>query len=490
MRVFLAGLFHETNTFSGTTTRAADFRITRGADLLAERGNGSPIDGFLSAAAGYGWEVIPGIDCRAHPSGMPDDSVFERYWAELKPMLGAAISGGLDAIFLILHGAMATPNYPDVEGVLLERIRSVPGAERLPVFAVLDLHANVSPLMARHASALIPYRENPHTDARETAVRAARLLWRALTSGPVPCTHFLSSRMLLAPPSTGTSLSPMRDLAACARDLEVSAGHWEIGVAAGFAHADTPDTGLSFWVVSDRPEPCCRRSLETMLSLAQGFVGEICSPEIPLPRAVAEIARDRKFPALIVEPSDNIGGGASGNTRFVLRELLRSGIDGCGVIIADSEAVASLLDKEPGQKVEVALGAGGNLFDPAPLLLSGVLLRSTDGRFRLEDPQSHLASLCGLQVDMGLSALLRCGNVLMALTTIPTPPFDLGQWRSLGVDPETLNVIAVKAAVGHRRAYDRIAASSYTVDTPGPCSSDLKALPYRKIRRPIWPLDQ
>lgn len=489
MKVFLAGLFHETNTFAGTPTTLDDFRITRESGLFAELGNGSPMDGFLSAAAGYGWEVVPGIDYRAQPSGMPGDEVFERYWAELLPLLSAALASGLDAIFLILHGAMATPGFPDVEGVLLERIRLVPGAEKLPLFAVLDLHANVSQRMAENASALVPYRANPHTDARETAVRGARLLWKALSSGVAPRTYFLSAPILLAPPDTGTSRSPMRELAACARSLESSAGHWEIGVAAGFAHADTPDTGLSFWVVSDRPELVCRRSLETLFTLARSHAAEGRAPECSLAGAVERIARERKFPALIVEPADNIGGGASGNTRFVLRELLKSGIDRCGVAVADAAAVRTLQGRKPGEAVSFTLGTEGNLFDPQPLALEGTLERLTDGRFQLEDPQSHLASMSGLQIDMGPCALVRCANVILLITSIPTPPFDLGQWRSAGVDPETLNVISVKAAVGHKQAYDPITASSIAVDTPGACSSNLKALPYRKIRRPIWPLD-
>jgi microcystin degradation protein MlrC len=79
--------------------------------------------------------------------------------------------------------------------------------------------------------------------------------------------------------------------------------------------------------------------------------------------------------------------------------------------------------------------------------------------------------------------------VTILLTSRATPPFDLGQWRSQGIDPESLHVIGVKAAAGHRQAYDPIAAASYTVDTPGPCAENLRQLPYHHVRRPIFPLD-
>jgi microcystin degradation protein MlrC len=105
----------------------------------------------------------------------------------------------------------------------------------------------------------------------------------------------------------------------------------------------------------------------------------------------------------------------------------------------------------------------------------------------------------GTHIDMGPSAVVRHSGsgsagsgpsgIRILLTTRKTPPFDLGQLRSQGIMPEKLFVIGVKAAVAHRRAYDPITQASYTVETPGPCSSDLRTFPYRHIRRPIFPLD-
>jgi microcystin degradation protein MlrC len=117
------------------------------------------------------------------------------------------------------------------------------------------------------------------------------------------------------------------------------------------------------------------------------------------------------------------------------------------------------------------------------------LVSLSDGRFTLEDPNSHLAASVGVHIDMGPSAVVRHDGITILLTSRKTPPFDLGQWRSQGIEPTALRFIGVKAAVAHRRAYDPIAAASYTVRTPGPCSSDPRTLPYRRLRRPIFPLD-
>jgi microcystin degradation protein MlrC len=488
-RLFVSGLFHETNTFVEQPTELDCFQIIRDSAILHLLGNDSPMDGLLQTALDFGWEVLPGIVYSATPSGPLRDGIFEQYWSELRPRLETAFASGIDGIFLILHGAMATENLPDVEGELLRRIREVPGAENLPLFAVLDLHANVSERMARCATALIPYRENPHTDARETAVRGAKLLRRLWAENLTVRTHYLHARILLAPPSTGTANDPMRTLEQRARLLEESAGHLEIGIAAGFAHADTPDTGLAFWVVSTQPEIVCARSLETLLQEARHLARESSTEEWKLADAVQKIEEDRQFPALLVEPADNIGGGTAGDATFILRALLESPFEKCGVILNDPEAVERLQTVPPGSTLRLPLGGRGSSADPGPVELDVTLVRLTDGNFVLEDKQSHLASLRGSHIAMGPCAVVTAGNVTILLTSRPTPPFDLGQWRSQGIEPAEFQVIGIKAAVGHRRAYDRIRRSSFTVRTPGPGTSDLFALPYRKIRRPIYPLD-
>jgi microcystin degradation protein MlrC len=97
--------------------------------------------------------------------------------------------------------------------------------------------------------------------------------------------------------------------------------------------------------------------------------------------------------------------------------------------------------------------------------------------------------MCGDVFDMGACALVKHAGITILITSVKTPPFDLGQWRSQGIEPTQLSFIAVKAAVAHRRAYDKIAARMLWVDTPGPCSSNVRALPYRHLTRPIYPLD-
>ncbi|MFM7606483.1 MAG: MlrC C-terminal domain-containing protein, partial [Prosthecobacter sp.] len=181
---------------------------------------------------------------------------------------------------------------------------------------------------------------------------------------------------------------------------------------------------------------------------------------------------------VLVEPSDNIGGGAPGDCTGLLRTLLCHRIENAAICIADPESVRAL---EAGER-RICLGGKGSHLDEGPIDLEVELISLKDGRFKLEDKNSHLASMCGDFFDMGRCAVVKHKGLTILITSVKTPPFDLGQWHSQGVALEQLSVVAVKAAVAHRRAYDKIATRMLWVDTPGPCRSNFNALPYRYAR--------
>jgi microcystin degradation protein MlrC len=178
-RVLFAGLFHETHTFLDGTTGLADFQILRDEELLHHAGDSSPLGGALESAKSFGWEVLPTVDFRASPSAIVEDEVIESFWQELADRIPAQV----DAVYFVLHGAMVSQSLPDVEGEILARLRARVGP--VPIFGVFDLHANFTKRMADCANCLVAFRENPHTDGRAAAVRAAELLQRSLTARQV-----------------------------------------------------------------------------------------------------------------------------------------------------------------------------------------------------------------------------------------------------------------------------------------------------------------
>jgi len=173
-----------------------------------------------------------------------------------------------------------------------------------------------------------------------------------------------------------------------------------------------------------------------------------------------------------------------------MRALLKYDVQGAGVALADAQSVAALADVPIGGKITLPIGGKGSPLDPGPVTLEVELVSRSDGVFELEDKHSHLVGSLGKIIHMGPSAVVKHRGLTILLTSKKLPPFDLGQWRSQGINPEDLSMIGIKAAVGHRIAYGKIAASEYTVNTSGPCTSDITRLPYTRLRRPVFPLDR
>jgi microcystin degradation protein MlrC len=280
----------------------------------------------------------------------------------------------------------------------------------------------------------------------------------------------------------------MRALEQAAREAERDPAVWAVSVVAGFAFADMPDAGVAFCATGTDDA-----ALDAALARLASLAWELRETGAPAEDDIDDVLQ-RNFsglrgPVVLVEPADNIGGGAPGDCTDVLRGLLRHDTQNAAVALADAAAVAALADAQPGEVRHLALGGRGSRLDPGPVPLDVTFVSRSDGRFTLEDRQSHLVGGAGVNIDMGPCAVVRHRGIAILLTTHKTPPFDLGQWRSQGIVPERLSFIGVKAAVAHRRAYEPIQGASFTLRTRGPCMSDLHALPYEKLRRPIFPLD-
>ncbi|HEV7328029.1 MAG TPA: M81 family metallopeptidase [Bosea sp. (in: a-proteobacteria)] len=491
-RILLGALFHETHSFVDAITGLADFTIREGEELLQRRGDGSTVDGFLEVAEAEGWEVVPTVDYTALPAGAVDHAVFARFLNEFDAGLKSALaSGGLDGIWLALHGAMVTTESLDPEGALLAHIRSVPGCEALPIFGVFDLHANFTAAMAEHVNALVAYRENPHVDARDSAVRSARLLARSLNEGELPRMLSCNAPVMWPPTGTGTADRPMRDLEALARRIEnENPSIWVANVIGGYSFSDVPEAGVAFAVAFTGPEVAAREALERLTQTATELRELGLPAEWDIDQAITDVLRSPGGPYIVVEPADNIGGGAPGDSTSVLRAFLRHGVENCAVAIADPAAVAAMSGAKPGDTRTLSIGGKGSAIAEGPVEVDAVFVSASDGAFALEDLNSHLAASQGSRFSMGPSVVVEAGGVTILLTSRKTPPFDLGQLRSQGIEPEALKAIGVKAAVAHRRAYDTIAKGSFTVATPGPCTSRIETLPFKRLRPGVFPIDE
>lgn len=490
-RVLLAGLYHETNTFLPGTTPLDAFEVACGEEIRESEGDASPLSGILEVAREKDWELIPAADLRAVPGATVEDQVVEFFWSVFQESAKREIVHGIDGVYLVLHGAMVSQSLSDVEGELLRRVRTLEPTRNTPVCGVVDLHANFTAEMARNSNGLIAYRQNPHEDAKAAAIDAAQLLDRLMETGELPSTVCHRPPVMWPPTGTATAFEPMRTLEERARETELEEpGILAVNVFGGYSFADVPEAGVSFSALTlGDPERALYRIRElSALTVSMREVG--CRIGLSLEEAMKRLTQHRKGPVLLVEPADNIGGGATGDNTRLLKAFLEYEVREAGVIINDPCSVERLQEVCPGGRLLLDVGGKSDVVGAEPLKLEVELLSRSNGRFVLEDRQSHMAAGSGMRVDMGPCAVVRHRDVRILLTSRRTPPFDLGQWRSQNINPEEFFAIGIKAAVAHRRAYDPISLASYTVDTQGPCTENLQWLPFRHLRRPVYPLDE
>ncbi len=494
-RVLFGGLFHETHTFLAQRTTVADFEamaVHIGADAIARnRGNGSPSAGFISVADAANWDVVPTIQMAAMPGGIVEDAAVELFRRNFFPVLERE-AASLDGVFLVLHGAMVSQSSNHPEADILADIRTLLDRKDLatPVVCVLDLHANVPQKLIDNSTVAVAYRENPHRDAYEAAVRAAHILGELMDKPGASQVH-LSTEYVLPPTGVGSADDPMRAVLAAARAIEAADPEIiNINVMAGYSYADVPDCGFSL-SASTRGDPA--RAMAHLRALAEVLEQHVAKG-YPRDAALVEVlaAIDKlppgKGPVLLVEPADNIGGGTPGDATDLLGPLLATGRRGIVGALADPEAVARCAAAGIGATVSLTIGGKTDEHHGAPIPFTGRVVNLTDGGFELELKTSHLASMLGTHAEMGPCAVVENEQAKILLSSRKMPPMDLGQLHSQGIRPEDAAYVVVKAAVSHRDAYGPIARASFNVDSAGLCTSNLPRLPYRKLAGKILAL--
>jgi len=258
MRLVLAQMKHETNTFSPVPTPLGRFGHGRdlpweGEEALAEfKGTGTALGAFIELAEHAGAEIVLPIAAQAWPSGRVEQKAYEFVAGRIV----AAVAKGCDAVLLDLHGAMVTERFDDGEGELLARIRRV--APKVPIGVAHDMHANLFPATGLIATALAGYQTYPHVDMHETGLRAGRPILSFLEGKSKPTLAFGHKPMLPHVMRQSSLDSPNREIQARAKEMEKQ-GALAASFFVGFPHADIPYAGSSAVVVTDGDAELARR---------------------------------------------------------------------------------------------------------------------------------------------------------------------------------------------------------------------------------------
>jgi microcystin degradation protein MlrC len=99
--------------------------------------------------------------------------------------------------------------------------------------------------------------------------------------------------------------------------------------------------------------------------------------------------------------------------------------------------------------------------------------------------------LKGVQAEMGLSARLKVGGVQVVVISKRQQLIDPAQLDALQVDLSQVRVLVAKSRGHYRAAFDEFTRTDrmLDVDCPGLTTPNLKTLPWTRMPRPIFPID-
>jgi microcystin degradation protein MlrC len=490
VKIVIAQMQHETNTFSPVPTPweafGKDGPYLGKAAYDATKGTRVPMAAYLDLADSIGAEVVTPLAAWANPSGPVDGKAYDRFC----DLIVEAVGKGCDAVFLDLHGAMVVADRTDDgEGTLLQKIRAI--APKTPIAVSLDLHANVTDQMVRNCNAIAGYKTYPHVDGYESGKLAGSIVLRALKGEVKPVMAWGNVPLLAQTLRQNTDESPMKDCVDAARAAEKN-GLLAATVFGGFQMADIHDAGLSVITVADGDRKKAEESCRAILDIAWRHKDDFIYRGEPLAQAIARASKlgdENGGPILLLDHADNCASGATQDTMYVLKEALRQGLTGIAVgPVRDPEAVGKMI--AAGVGAEVTLKLGGKMDMPAikvkgePLEVTGVVRAITDGEYTITGPQFQ-----GMRCYMGRTVVLDTGAAEIVVTERNQEPWDRGIFTSVGIDPARKRFLLLKSRMYFRPVFLPIAKGMVFCDALGVGSSDWKLFDYRKLRRPIYPLD-
>ncbi|HNS32782.1 MAG TPA: M81 family metallopeptidase [bacterium] len=499
MNILIASIKTETNTFASAPTTLNDFRrgvasfstsgenqkdFPRGKDILNHfRSTRTITGGYINSAEKNGLSLEYLIYCQATPGGTVKQDAYDFLKGELLQRMDEA--EGYDGIHLDLHGAMVSEKTEDVEGDIIASVRQKAG-DRIPIVVTLDLHANITALMAREANVIIGYDQYPHTDMYERGMEAADVMASILKGKVVPTLAYRQIPLITLPPKQCTLTEPMASLLAKAHDIERKDKVINVTLSMGFPFSDIRDTGVSVLVTTNNDRSLAENLVSEMAHAIWEKRDEFSVRLTPISEAIDYAGKKAKGLVVLADGSDNPGGGGPCDGTVILQEFIDNKVENAVVaVIADPQSVKQAIEAGVGNTVTLKLGGKTDNLHGKPVQITAYVKLLSDGRFV---PEGLMGA--GAIGNMGRTAVLVKEGVEIVVTEHRLQPYDTALLRSVGIEPTRRRLIALKSAVHFRGTYQKIAERIFDADTPGVHRPDFSRFQYKNLRKPIYPLQQ
>jgi microcystin degradation protein MlrC len=483
MRIAAAGIWQETNTFSPLPCGLKDFEeggLYLGPEVLDRMRGVAELGGLMSATEEEPdpVELIPIIRALAMSSGKVTAEALN--FLEDRLTAGLRQAQPMDGVFLALHGAASSETCDDMFGHLANLARQVIGPG-VPMVVTLDHHANITRQMIGAADVIVGYHTEPH-DPFETGVRGTKILFSLVRGEITPTVAWHKIPMLAPPDRFATAAGPMKEWFDRARAMEELPGVIKVSNFPVQSWLDAPELGWAT-VVYTNNDPALARNLSSQLAnqvwaLRNEFW---VLNRLPPAEVVREAVEAEEGLVIISDGSDTVGGGSTGDSTCLLREMVRQKVE-CITLLTmfDPEVVDEAMKAGIGSEITVWVGGKFGTSFNAPVQVTA----RVGGLAEKLVSTVHYGSF-----DLGKSALLEIGGVRMVVSEHRgIGGFHWDIYAHFGIDPGQAKIVVIKEN-SNFQYFTQWTKQVLRADCPGVAWWDLKRFDFVKAPRPIFPLD-
>lgn len=488
-RIGVAGIWHESNSFSSRKTTLDEFHpsnyLGQSEDYF-ERANTQTIAaGYIEGAKHFGLELIPGLSTGAIPMGPVTDHAFNVMMDEILSHLRRIPE--LDGILLDLHGAMIVESYPSGDEEIVRRVREAFGP-KMPIVVTHDFHANITPEIVKYSDVLITYKENPHIDTFDRGFQAAEIMAKIVRGEVEPVQVVLKPPMVYNIVFQSTFDEPLLPVTSESKIVEEHEKVLAVSVAGGYQYADVPAMGPSVVVVTDNDRNLAEKEAQRLSDMLWETRHQTILDNPQPAEAVKQAMEHEGRPVLLIDMGDNIGGGSAGDSTFLLEELLKQNAQGWVMVIADPEAYEVAVNAGIGEPFDFEVGGKTDDMHGESVRVQGHVRSLHIGQY-IETEIRHGG---GRYWDMGHTAVIHLDGStldepnLLLLTTRRSSPNSAHQLISNGVYIERQKIIVAKGAIAPRAAFEPLTSLMIPVDSPGVTAVNPAWFEYKHIRQGLF----
>jgi microcystin degradation protein MlrC len=482
MRLFTASMGTESNTFSPMFTSLDDYR-----EAVFLGPGEHPADGPRQCtaqlvvgreyAAQGAFDLLEGSCFFASPGGTTNKRDYEYMRDRILDELRAAMP--VEAVVLGLHGAMVADGYDDVEGDLLDAVRTIIGPD-VVLGVELDPHCHLTLRRVRQADAIVMYKEYPHTDTVEAARELFEIVLKTLAGKVKPVMSVFDCKQLGSFPTTHPE---MRALVDHIKTLENREGVLSISVGHSYPYGDVPELGARILVVADGDKAAADAMAERVGKEFMKLRGRTTPSFLDIDAGLDKALAMAGGPIVITDAADNAGGGAPADNTSILRRMIERGItDAALAPLWDPMAVRHCFSAGVGAVFQLRVGGKTGGMSSTPIDAKVEVLALMRNAWQTYGPA---------RTEIGDAAAIRIGGIDVVINANRTQALGPELFTLLGIDPTQKKLLVLKSSNHFMAGYGKLIAGVVHIHSDGLLTrDDYRKIPYARVQRPIWPLDE